>query len=59
MRTKTAQPRPAVQPTGNPSPLDTLLRDAADRAQDDDVRRWLLALLRGERAEGREADHAQ
>jgi hypothetical protein len=41
---------PSQQRDARPDPLDALLRDAARRTTDADVRGWLLALLDGERA---------
>jgi hypothetical protein len=46
--------RDTPAPQRQQSPLDHLLRSAAETTADPDVRGWLLAMLNtGERAEGR------
>lgn len=50
-------PIPDTAPPTDRSPLDALLKRAAERTTDPDVRKWLLALLdSSERAESSPAD---
>ena len=59
MTNPTACPEARVNLLEPANPLDRLLADAADVA-DEDVRRWLLALRdRGDEASGRPRPHAE